>query len=106
MFTKIQYIEDEPSLEMQMDKIGAEIKTFNKTQNNVFNVPEGFHRVRNAAGKELGLGHFCIRCKLHTTVGAQSGVKHCGRVDTVPTNFVKRALFFVKLKTYELPRVW
>jgi hypothetical protein len=106
MLTKIQYIEDEPSLEMQMDKIGAEIKAFNQTQNNVLNVPVGFHRVRNAAGKELGLGHFCLNCKLHTKVGAQNGVKHCGRVDTVPTNFFKRAISFAKLKTYELPRVW
>jgi hypothetical protein len=94
------------SIDQEYAAIEANARLFNKTQTNPFNLPEGFHKVIAASGRDMGLGHYCVRCKLHTKAGAENGVKHCGRIDTVPTGFFSRAAFYFKLKTYTLPRVW
>lgn len=75
------------SVDQEYSCVEAHIHQFNKTQTNPFNVPEGFHKVIAASGRDMGLGHYCVRCRLQTKAGAETGVKHCGRIDTIPTGF-------------------
>src|SRR5580700_3249150 len=62
--------------------------------------PHGFFRVENLAGKFVGLGFYCQKCKLHIRHSAPRTIFHCGANETV----VPKANFpTVRLKNPNLP---
>jgi len=62
-------------------------------------VPEGFFRVLNREGKDIGLGFHCSRCSYtFFNVGEKAGVRHCGK-----TEFLPSLSFFERLSTPPLP---
>ena len=78
---------------------------FNKTQDNPLNLPAGFFEVQTAGGDKLGFGYYCPKCKLHVTHNAKA-VKHCDKVEEIPTSFFARRKFFWNLKTVKIQRRW
>ena len=70
-------------------------------ESNPLGLPEGFFKVISAVGKkEIGFGFYCPKCKLHVPmVGKHGTVKHCGKVDVLPTGWLAGR----KIGTYKLP---
>jgi hypothetical protein len=98
---------ERPTLEEQFPKMfnDESVASFNKRQDNPFNLPEGFYRVIGRSGGSLGLGHYCPACKLHTPLAdATVGVRHCRRVDKLPEGFIAQRIFWFRLKDFKLSR--
>jgi hypothetical protein len=43
-----------------------------------------WYRARTISGKPAGLGFCCPKCHLHIRYGAETGVFHCGAMETPP----------------------
>jgi hypothetical protein len=98
----IKYNGPRTPLEAEFNDIVRKFRADNAKLSNPWGMPSGFFRVTGRSGAQYGLGFRCVRCGLEQKRGAENpkGVKHCGRVDKVPTNWLKRMWFFLWLKTW------
>lgn len=110
MLKEMEYKGPRSSLIEDFNGIVRQLREDNAKLANPWGFPTttGFFRVLGRSGTAYGLGFYCQKCGLEIRHGAEkpSGVKHCRKVDRVPTNWLKRILFFAFLRTWTPKPNW